>query len=151
MKVKEVMKKDIIRVPLGTSLEDVAKLLFKHQISGLLVVDENDKLVGIVSEKDVYKKLYPDYKDYYDNPEINLDFEEMENRAHDVRHLKVEDFMIKNVETVSVDDPLMKAGAVILTKKINRLPVMDGDKLVGIVSRRDIYQKVLQAELGFKI
>lgn len=149
MKVKQVMKKNIIRVPLRASLKDVAKVLFKHQVSGVLVTDEQGKLVGIISEKDVYRELYPNYKDYYKKTEMDL--EDIESRVEEVKDLKAEDFMIKEVETVSAEDTLMKAGAVMLAKKINRLPVMENNQLAGIVSRKDIYQKILKTELGFKL
>lgn len=142
------MGKDVISVSSGATLLEVVQKLFEHQISGLLVMD-GDELKGIVSEKDVYQIMYPKYEDFYAHPETAIDYEEMEGRAARVKDLKVEKFMKSSVITLKPDDPVLKAGSVMLTRKINRLPVVDGaGKVIGIVSRRDIYQAIFKQELG---
>ena len=143
------MKKDIIKVVLGTSLGEVANVLFEKDISGVLVVDENNRLKGLVSEKDIYRKLYPDFEQFYVNMNGPIDFEKMESRAENIKDMKVEEFMIKDMHTVPIDEPLMRVGGIMLARKVNRLPVLDHEgKLVGIISRRDIYRAILKKEFG---
>ena len=149
MKAESVMKKDIITVPMGMTLSEVANVLFEKDISGVLVVDENRHLKGLVSEKDIYRKLYPSFDQFYVNMEKPIDFEKMESRAENVKNMKVEEFMIKDMHTVSVDEPLMKVGGIMLARKVNRLPVLDHEgNLVGIISRRDIYKAIFRKEFG---
>lgn len=148
MKVKEVMSKKVIKVKIGDSLEKIAKLLFKKQISGVLVVDAGGKMVGIISEKDIYRLMYPTYKEFQENPEIFLDHEAMEGNIESIRRTKAEKFMNKEVIALEPDDPVMKAGAIMLAKRINRLPVIKNGKIVGVVSRRDIYQNIFKKKLN---
>ncbi|MDD5043437.1 MAG: CBS domain-containing protein [Patescibacteria group bacterium] len=148
MKVKDIMKNDIVSIKVGATLKDVAQTLFKKQISGILVM-AGEKLVGFVSEKDIYRLLYPQYNDYYENPELSTDYEDMESRAQAVKDKKVEEFMKTPVITLRPDDAVMRAGAIMLSRKLNRLPVVDEEgKVLGIVSRRDIYHAIFKKELG---
>jgi len=147
MKIRQVMKKRVITVKTGDTLEKIAKMLFDHDISGVLVLNGEKKLVGLISEKDIYRQIYPNPRDFNSNPELFLDHEEMEEKVKEVRNLKAEDFMRHNVVVLGSEDPIMKAGALMLAHGVNRLPVMDGDKIVGIVSRRDIYRAIFKKHL----
>jgi CBS domain-containing protein len=150
MQVKAVVSKNIITIYEEATLLEAVRLFSDHQISGLLVVNKSKEMVGLLSEKDVYRAMYPDYHDFYTHPEAFLDFEAMESRANEIKHCPVKQIMIRNVYTVSENDPLMKVGAIMLARHINRLPVVDRHgSLIGIVSRRDIYQAIFQEE--FKI
>ncbi len=81
MKVGEIMEKDVIAIKKGTLYQRVAEILIKNRISGAPVIDDNGKIVGVVSEKDLFKAVYPDYKDFYETPEAYLDFEKLEEEA----------------------------------------------------------------------
>ena len=143
MKVSSVLAKDIIKIRKDASLLDAVKLLFKNQVSSLLVINDDDQLVGYLSEKDIYRALHPDYRDYYSHPEAYLDYEAMEIKAQQIQNFPVWKFMNDRVICISEDDPLMKVGAIMLAKHINRLPVLSKEgKLVGIVSRRELYHKI---------
>ena len=62
MQVHEIMEREIDRIPVGTSYSDVIGVLRKHKISGAPVTNEAGELVGIVSEKDLLRILYPYYE-----------------------------------------------------------------------------------------
>lgn len=148
MKVKDVMQARVISVPYSATYEEVARLLHMYNISGLPVVDEKEILIGVVSEKDLFRILYPNYSDFYKNPESYLDLEARETEVASLRGKRVSDFMSRDIVTVSPDDLVMKAGSLMLTKHMHRLPVIEDTKLVGIISRRDIFKNIVQKHLN---
>jgi len=143
MNVKDIMTKNVISVNVENTVEKCAKLLMENSFSGLPVIDENDKLVGIITEGDLIKRAseikLPAVLEllggliYLDNP--NKYMEEVKR----VMSEKVEDMMINKVFTVEPGDTIEHAATMIIEKKIKRLPVVDMQgKMVGIISRRDI-------------
>jgi predicted transcriptional regulator len=148
MKVRDLMDTELVTIPLGTTYAEVLRILNESNISGAPVVDESGALVGLVSEKDLFRILYPFYQSYYMHPEQYTDHEEREKKAADIRNHKVEVFMSKMVYTVHPDVPVMRAGALMLSKKIHRLPVVEGKDLVGIISRRAIYKSIMESNYG---
>lgn len=148
MKVKQVMTKKVIKLTKDLTYQEVVKIFLKRKITGAPVVDENDQLIGLVSEKDLFRVLYPFYKSYYDHPECYCDLEEREEKPEEIKNDPIVNFMTKNVCTVTPETPIMSAGALMLARGIHRLPVMEDNKIVGIVSREDIYRKILKKKLG---
>ncbi|MEW6407214.1 MAG: CBS domain-containing protein [Patescibacteria group bacterium] len=147
MKVKEIMKTNIINFRKGTSIHDVAKILSQRHISGAPVIDEKDRLIGIVSEKDIFRALYPNYEDFYSDLTLRTDLEKIEERIADVANLKVEDVMIKNIISVTPDTSIIKVGAIMLAENIHRIMVLDRNKPCGIVTRRDVYKAIFKDKL----
>lgn len=131
-------------VSVGTPYREVAKLLTTGDFSGAPVVDAQGNVVGIVSEKDLFRVLYPYYKSYYENPELYVDFEEREHKIEEVADHPVEGFMSTAVWSVEPEMPVMRAGALMLSKGVHRMPVLEHGKLVGIVTRSHIYRSLLQ-------
>lgn len=122
----------------------MVKILLTNKISGAPVVDEQDKLIGMVSEKDLFRILYPHFKSYYENPELYLDLEGRESKAQEIQSHRVETFMCQKVVTTTPDVLVMAAGAVMLAKGVHRLIVIEKEKIVGIITRRDIYHPILK-------
>ena len=124
-KVKEIMTTDVITTTSDIDVVYAFEKLMKHKISSLPVV-EDDKLIGIITATDVGHNLI-------------LDKYELGTSA--------EEIMIKSVITISPEDTLenaiqiMKEG-VSSSGILNQLPVVDGDKLVGIISDGDIIQEI---------
>lgn len=147
MQVKQIMKTNIIKIKKGTNLKETAKILSDNQISGAPVVDEKDRLIGIISEKDIFRALYPDYEEFYLDTGLRVDFEKIEDRVLEVSKLKVEDIMIKDIISVTPDTSLVKIGAIMLARNIHRVLVLDENKPVGIVSRRDVYKAIFKEKM----
>ncbi len=148
MKVRDLMDIHPVTLEPGMKYADVMHVFNTHKISGAPVIGVEGDLLGIVSEKDLFRILYPFYKSYYMHPEQYVDHEERENKAADIREHKVEVFMSNPVYTVHPDVPIMQAGAVMLSKKIHRLPVMDGRKLVGMIDRGAIFRAIMELNYG---
>lgn len=143
MKIEEIMTVDVITVSTSDSVEQCAKLLQEHNISGLPVLDEAGKVAGIVTEGDLIRRASrikaPGYLEilggliYLGSPKK---FVEELQRA---MSLEAGQLMSKDVISVKPDDEIDEAATLMVEKGISRLPVIDrNDKLVGIVSRRDI-------------
>jgi len=148
MKVRDVMEPHVVTLTQDQSYEDAARLMNERQVSGLPVMDASGRLVGMVSEKDLYRILFPFYSSYYQDPVSYADLEKREDKIDEVRIKKVSIFMSRDVTTIGPDEPIMRAGGIMLAKKISRLPVVEDGKLIGLVSRSRIYKEVLKQKLG---
>lgn len=144
MKIRDIMETNVITIKKDASYEEAAKILYEKNVSGVPVVDDSGAVVGIVSEKDIVRVLYPFYQSYYEQPVLYTDYEDREKKATEIRNQTAEIFMTKNVVPVSPDDAIMQAGALMLAKGINRLPVVEDGKVIGIVSRRMIFRAILR-------
>ncbi|MGM0688654.1 MAG: CBS domain-containing protein [Bacillota bacterium] len=143
MRIEEIMTTDVIAVSTNDSVELCAKLLQENNISGLPVLDESGKVAGMVTEGDLIRRASriktPGYLEilggliYLGSPKK---FVEELQRA---MSLEAGQLMSKNAISVKPEESVEKAATLMVENNINRLPVVDeNDKLVGIVSRRDI-------------
>ncbi len=114
MLANDIMTEKVITVSPTTSVKDLAKTLTKNKVSGTPVADKNGKLLGIVSRTDLVAK----------------------------RGEKVKDIMSKDIISVNEETPVEEIANLFTTHKINRVPVLRGKKLVGIVSRADIVRAI---------
>ena len=144
-KIEEIMSKDVISVKKSAPLLKVASLFKENKIAGIPVINDEKKVVGIISEADILKVL-EDFQ-WYTPIFKTLDFLGLhEEKLHDIEQdikkasqMKVKDVMSKNPRTIRQDDLIDDAAMIMHSTGFNRLPVVDdGGKLVGIVARSDI-------------
>lgn len=122
MNVVDLMTTGVSAVTPDTSLRDAARKMFRSQVSGLPVTDDDGLLVGIITEADFLR--------------LELNRVESENPV-DVEFVR--DIMTRAVETIGPNTPLVEAAKVMVVREIKRLPVVDAsDRLVGIISRMDV-------------
>jgi CBS domain-containing protein len=151
MLVKDVMVQDVRTARKGDSIRTVAGAICTNKISGMPVVEEDGKLVGVISEKDILNALLPSYSEFLHDPIRGRDFEGMEASYKEVLSKTVDDLMTPRAFSVSQDDPLMKAASQMALHKFRRIPVVEtGNKLVGIISLGDIHKAIFKRELGLK-
>ena len=141
------MTKDVISVKPDASIRELAELLLAKRISGVPVVDDSGALRGIVSEGDLMRKeIAPEVPDelcilgaviYYNG------LQEYKDAFRKFSAMTAKEIMTEKVLTVKENDDVSKVAKIMLDKHIKRLPVMDGDKLAGIVSRSDIVKMLL--------
>ena len=150
MIIRNIMATEVVSLNKNTSYEEAAKTLYEHHISGAPVLDDEGSVIGMMSEKDLYKVLFPFYKSFYEHPESYTDFENREDKVDEIKKNPIWKYMIQtDIYCAHPDDALMKVGGVMLARGIHRAPVIENGKLVGIVSRRDIFRLVLKNHLGF--
>ncbi|SES64755.1 CBS domain-containing protein [Methanococcoides vulcani] len=147
MKVKDIMSSSVIVCSPEDSISSVAQLLKKEDISGVPVVSASN-VMGIVSEGDLLKLLeipehgglwLPSPFEVIEIPIRELiSWEDTKKMLSDVGSKPVSDIMEKDIFTVSLESSVEDASRLMTKHKVNRLPVLDGDKLVGIITRGDI-------------
>jgi CBS domain-containing protein len=147
MQVSELMDKNFITIKKGTTYEEVFKLFTEHSVGGAPVVDEENMVIGYVSEKDLFRVLFPYYTSYYNNPELYTDYKDRESKAGEIKNHKVEVFMNRDITVIHPEDSVMKAGALTLAKNVSSLPVVEDGQLLGVIKRKDIYQAILKQQL----
>jgi acetoin utilization protein AcuB len=116
-----------------TSLYDALKIMRENKVRRLPVLDKKGKLVGIVSEKDL---LYAS-----PSPATSLSVWEIN---YLVSKISVSKLMTKEVITICEDCPIEEAARIMVDNKIGGLPVVRGDKLVGIITETDLFKIFLE-------
>ena len=142
MLVKEIMNTNVRTTRPDSSINDVAIIMCFNKISGLPVIDDNEKIVGIISEKDILNGIYPNVSEFMEMGRV--DFESLEQEYRDLINLKVEDLMTPKVLTVTPEDPVLRAVSVMGINKIRRIPVAEDGMLCGIISMGDVHKAIFQ-------
>jgi acetoin utilization protein AcuB len=127
------MSKPPITIHDTVGVEDALRLMHSEDVRRLPVVDKHGKMVGIVSELDLLK-VSP-------SPATSLSVYEI---PYLLAKIKMKDVMTKDVITVSEDTPLEEAARVMADNKIGGLPVMRGDKVVGIITETDLFKTFME-------
>ncbi|MBF8438057.1 CBS domain-containing protein [Halanaerobiaceae bacterium Z-7014] len=142
---KDIMTEEVITIEPETSVEEAAELMSQYNVSGLPVL-ENGKLTGIVTEKDLIvkdKKLhFPEYINLIGGIIYLESYKKFQEEFKKYIAVKVKDLMTKQVETISPDTPVSEIADLMSKEEVNRLPVLDGDELVGIVTRGDLIKNM---------
>ena len=141
MLVKEVMTHPAKTITPETSLKDVASLMCLNRFSSLPVIEGDSKLVGILAERDVLRYLFPSLQDVMKGISY-FDFENMESDYKKILSLKVADLMSSNIITVRPDIPLLRAVSIMARNNIRRIPVAEGEQLLGVISLGDIHRAI---------
>lgn len=148
MIIRELMRSDIATVTPETSWKEAAELFFARHVSAAPVVDDQGRLVGILSEKDLFRGLFPSFRDWIQTPESYLDFSVMEHRAAEAATKTVREVMSTRVLTAGPETPILKVGALMVSSGIHHIPVVENDALIGMVGRGDIYRAILRSYFG---
>lgn len=143
MLVKDVMNTNVKVASRDTRIRDVAIVMCFNKISGVPVVDEDNKIVGVISEKDILRAMYPKMDDFMQSEQYR-GLEELEHDYRDVLDLTVADLMTEKVFTVAAEEPILRAASVMFLHAIRRIPVAVDGKLVGIISLGDVHKAVFK-------
>jgi CBS domain-containing protein len=141
MRAMDVMTRDVITVGPRTSVSEIAALLLRRRISGVPVVDTNGKLVGVVSEGDLVRRVETG-TDARRSWWLDLLTESSENAAiyAKSRGRKAEDVMTTNVVTAPESTLLRDIAGLMERHRVKRIPIVRDGRVVGIVSRANLIQ-----------
>lgn len=152
---KDIMTKEVISVHIDTPLLDVAKILAEHNFDGVPVTDNDDKLIGLVTEYDLINKTsavhLPTLQVILRNlPQFK---KEEQHFQQEILSLKVSDIMNKDPLTMPPDMPYDEVIKLFKEHhRVNPIPVVDKDKkIIGVISRFDVLRPfhVLQGVLKY--
>lgn len=124
---KDVMSKRVTTVREDAKIMDVIRLLVEHKVTGLPVVSEDMRLLGMVTEKDILKMLLYE---------------------QDVKDISVADLMTTEITYFAEDDDLMSVFKGLVESNFRRVPIVSEGELVGIISRRDIIKLLSKKATG---
>src|SRR5437588_12909665 len=125
MIARDIMTRKVCTIHPDASAQEAAQLLDQMRISGLPVIDEDGKIIGIITEADIISKV---------------------NREG----LCVADIMSHELLVVNEETPVSEIAMLLTERKIKRVPVVQDGKLVGIVSRADIVHAVAPGHLNIR-
>jgi len=153
MKVSDIMTEPVITIRQNRTLEEVAHIMLDNKVGGLPVVDEEGKIVGIVTESDFSAKEHaiPFSRNYA--PQLFGEWMSKEgvNKAYEAaRSIEVQEVMSKPAITIQEDDTVAEAVRRMLDHKVHRLPVVRDAIPVGIISRHDLLKMVVQKIEAFE-
>lgn len=123
--IKEFMAKQLITFQSDTPIETAMESFLENKISGAPVLDNQGNLVGVLSEKDCMRTLFE--SSYYNN-----------------LGGFVREYMSTDLKTINIHDTLSNVADEFIKSRFRRFPVMEGDKLVGQISRRDILRAIVK-------
>lgn len=139
---KDIMSGNVISVKLDTPISEVARIFHDNRISGAPVVDDENNLIGIISESDLIdqnKKLHiPTVVAIFDAVVYLESLRHFEKELKKMTGSRVCDLYTKDVISVRVDTPINEIASIMADRHFHTIPVLDGTKMVGVVGKDDI-------------
>ena len=123
--VRDCMAANLVTFHPDTDINEAIKALVQHRISGAPVIDYRGNMIGLLSEQDCLKVT-------------------LQAAYHAESAGIVSEYMSREVKTIDVDTTIVEAAELFLTARYRRYPVVDENRLVGQVSRRDILKALIQ-------
>lgn len=150
MKVHELMDAHPPMVLTTTTVREVAALLVKHNIDSAPVVDEEMRLLGIVSEGDLlYKKVRPQAPHYVNLLGASIFYgglRQYNKNVHKLLATECKDLMTTDVIVCHEEEDIESVAAVMVEQHLKMLPVVKDERVVGVLRRKDIIALIAQEE-----
>ena len=148
LKVKDIMTTKIISVSPDTDIVQAAKLLLENHINGMPVM-EGDRLVGILCQSDLIAQQkrfpVPNLFTFLDGFISLTSIKQLEHEINKFAAITVEQAMTPKPVTVKPDTSIEDVASLMVDKYYHSVPVLEGDKLVGIIGKEDILRTVMSA------
>lgn len=148
MLARDIMNKNVITIQEASTIEEVASILTSNNISGAPVVNSEGKLVGIVTEGDLlHRETNPRTPGYLNILGALIYIGGVEKYKEDFKKLaaaRASQIMTTNVISVNGDAKLEQVAALMVEHSVKRVPVVENDTILGIISRADIVKTLAQ-------
>jgi CBS domain-containing protein len=151
MQVKDIMSRSVRSVKPDTRIMEVASLMCLYRFHGLPVVEEEDRLVGLIAEKDVLHRLFPTIESLMEEGMANVDLDREMARYKDLLSLPVSDLMTRNPIAVPPDMHVLRAATIMVRNRFRRIPVADNGTLVGMLSLGDVHKAIFHVNVADKL
>ena len=139
---KDIMTTEVITVQMQTTVNELAEILWKKRISGVPVLDDDGKVVSVVTENDLIdqsKKVHiPTMISLLDSVIFLESSKKTEEEIKKMAGNTVQDICSRELVTVSEETGLDEIATIMANKKVHTLPVMQDDKLIGVIGKSDI-------------
>lgn len=146
MLAKDIMKREVVSIKEDETLKDVVEMMIKYDVSGLPVVNNSGKVVGIISERDILRhgrKIFMtesisllEIMLYEQKPES------YEEELSEALKLPVKKIMVKDIITADENEPVGEIALIMMEEGVNRIPILKNGELVGIIGREDIIRAI---------
>ena len=147
-RVGDIMSTDVVTVSPDTPVYQIARLMSKHDISGLPVVDENERVLGVITELDMIVRntrfKVPNFIMVLDSIIYLETPKHFQERLQHVLGVTAREIMSQPAVTIAPDATIEELAGVMVDRRMNPLPVVENDRLVGIISRSDIIRLMAQ-------
>jgi CBS domain-containing protein len=144
MRVKDIMTPHPARIQDNATLDRAAELVAMSRVPVLMVVDDQNNFVGVLSEGDILRTALPDINQILDEGgSVDTAFEIFLHRGKNLANLPITPLIIHEPIVVAEDDHIAEATVVLIDKQIRLLPVVKDGQLVGTVSRADVCRAVV--------
>lgn len=144
MKVREIMTKDLTAVEKDIPVRELIFILNNAEMANVPVVDEEGRLTGFISEKDLIRAALPGYFEMLHSTSFIPDMNQLAKKLAQIADEPIERFTRTSVMSVTEDDDDLQAADLIIRKGVKNVPVVDGDgRLVGRVRRIDLLRHFL--------
>ena len=146
LKAREVMSRNLVSVGTETKVFEIARLLAQNRIGGVPVVDNNGRLLGVVTEGDLFPKEKPYPFSLEKGPALLgqwFDTPHLQEAYGEVRNLTAADVMVRNVWAVDVESDVEEVAVAMMERKSDRVPVLQDDRVVGIITRLDLIHHMM--------
>lgn len=143
MKVKEIMTRDLSAIEVDTLISEFIYIVGKSGLSSLPVVDEEDRIVGIISERDVIGAVLPGYYEALRGTPFAPNPDEMTHKLAQVGDEPVQNYMTTPVKTIQESEDDLFVADFMFRNNLKILPVVDDEgRLSGLVRRFDLLKSL---------
>ncbi|MAE71458.1 MAG: hypothetical protein CME06_13450 [Gemmatimonadetes bacterium] len=141
---RDVMVKEVISTGPGVPVRVMVNRLAEHNISGMPVIDEEGRVIGVVSEKDVLSVGMSRLREFFGAIDFYATCERIVDRLIVQEDIAVGDIMNRDAVCVDEETPITEIAHILVHRNIRRVPVVREGRLVGVVGRADILRKVIR-------
>lgn len=140
-----IVNKNSFTIDIQETIGNAALLITRSQASDIMVIDKEKNFIGVLSEGDLIRAVIPNFNELVNSADGTLAkaYDIFLQSGKKIANQSIEKFVIRDAITLSLNDELLKAAVVMVSKQIRRLPVVSKNKFIGTVSRADICQAIL--------